>query len=125
METTEEIKEGNELIADVMGVTLYDNPRYGSYYIGAAVPEPFANNLNYYSSWEWLHTVIDMINYKGKGYNFVIFKTYVSLSVEKENKFYRDFHFAHSEYITSEQSGKEAAFRLIVKYLKWEKENKL
>lgn len=74
----------------------------------------------YYDSWDLLHEVIDKINGLGKQYNLSIFKTYVALSVEKESKFFKDFHFAHSEYITENQTGKEAAFKLIVKFIEWE-----
>lgn len=79
----------------------------------------------YDKSWDLLHEVIDMVNAKGKAYNFSIFKTYLAMSVEKDSKYFKDFHFAHSEYVTSEQTGKEACFRLLVKYLEWEEANKL
>lgn len=77
-------------------------------------------HCRYDESWDLLHDIIDKINAKGKQYNFVIFKTYLAMSVEKDSKYFKDFHFAHSEYITSEQTGKEAAFKLLVKYLEWE-----
>ncbi len=76
-------------------------------------------------SWDLLHEVIDIINAKGKAYNLAIFKTYLAMSVEKDSKYFKDFHFAHSEYVTSEQTSKEAAFRLLVKYLEWEDKNNL
>lgn len=74
---------------------------------------------DYTKSWDGLHKVIDYINGLGKEYNFSIFKTYVALSIEKDSKFFKDFHFAHSEYVTATQTSKEATFRLIVKFLKW------
>ncbi len=80
---------------------------------------------NYSNSWDWLMPVIDKINSLGKSYSFAIFKTYLSLTVEKESKFFKDFSFSHAEYITSEQTGKEAAYKLIVKFLNWQIANNL
>jgi hypothetical protein len=77
------------------------------------------------TSWDMMFHIIDYINGLGKEYHFAIFKTYVSLSVEKSSKYFKDFSFAHAEYITSEQTGKEAAFRLLVKFIKWQDEKKL
>ena len=61
----------------------------------------------------------------GKAYSLAIFKNYISLTVEKMgSKFYKDFSFSHAEYITGDQTGKEAAFKLLVKFVKWHNENK-
>lgn len=76
--------------------------------------------LDYNESWDLMMPIFDAINSKGKEYNFVIFKNYVSLTVEKDSKFFKDYHFAYSENITSEQTGKEAIFKLIVKFIKWD-----
>lgn len=80
---------------------------------------------DYTNSWDWLFPVIDKINGMGKEYSLAIFKTYVSLTVEKGGKVYKDFSFAHSEYITANQTGKEATYKLIIKFIKWENENNL
>ena len=77
------------------------------------------DTIEFQEDWNELHDVIDIINGLGKEYNFSIFKTYCALSVEKPRKMYKDFHFAHSEYITAEQTTKEAAFKLVVKFIKW------
>lgn len=81
-------------------------------------------SCRWHDSWDWSMPVASKINAMGKEYNLSIFKTYISLSVEKPSKFTRDFSFSHAEYITSEQSGKEALFRLIIKFLKWYNEKK-
>lgn len=61
---------------------------------------------------------------KDKEDNVVTFKTYVSLTVEKSgNKMYKDFSFAHADYITAEQTSKEAAFKLLVRFIKWHNEH--
>ena len=79
--------------------------------------------MNYYKSWDGLHTVIDKINGMGKGYNVALFKTYISISVETGGKVYKDFSFAHSENITTEQSPMNATFKALVKFVKWYNEN--
>lgn len=75
--------------------------------------------LYYDSSWDWLMPVIRKINGLGKEYQFTIFKTYVSCTVEKGGKFYKDFSFSHAEYITNEQSDIQAAFNLVIKFIEW------
>jgi len=79
-------------------------------------------HFRYDKSWDWLMPVIRKINGLGKEYSFAIFKTYVAMSVEKSGKMYKDFSFAHSEYITGEQTDIQAAFKLVVKFINWEKE---
>ncbi len=111
--TKEEISEGNSLISKFM--------RQGSDYENVVG----LNFVWYITSWESLFEAIDKINSLGKGYSFAIFKTYVSLSVETGGKFYKDFSFAYSEYITPDQTGKEAAFKLIVRFIKWYNEQVL
>ena len=64
-------------------------------------------------SWDDLHLVIDEINAIGKEVNFSIYKTYCSLTVENGGKFVKNYSYAHSEYVTSEQTSKEAVFNLI------------
>lgn len=76
-------------------------------------------HFKYTDSWDWLMPVIRKINTLGKGIQFAIFKTYVSCTVEKGGKFYKDFSFSHAEYITSEQSDLEAAYKLVYKFVKW------
>lgn len=83
------------------------------------------DNLLYPYSWDWLMPVVDRINGMGKEYNLDIFKTYVSLSVEKGGRVFKDFSFAYSEYITGEQSGLEAAYKLVVRFIKWHNEQEL
>lgn len=70
-------------------------------------------------SWDWLMPAIRKINSLGKEFQFSIFKTYVSCTVEKGGKFYKDFSFSHAEYITSEQTDIEAAYKLVVKFIRW------
>lgn len=80
--------------------------------------------LRYHGNWNWIMPVVDKINAMGKGYNIAMFKTYISLTVEKDRKFYKDFHFSHSEYITPEQSGNQAMFNLIVSFIIWHNKQK-
>jgi hypothetical protein len=80
--------------------------------------------LDYHESWDLMMPIVDIINSKGKEYSFVIFKNYISLTIEKDSKFFKDFRFAYSEYITQDQTGKEACFKLLVKYTLWEIANK-
>jgi hypothetical protein len=82
-------------------------------------------HFNYNLSWDWLMPVIRKINSLDKGTQFAIFKTYVSCTVEKGGKFYKDFSFSHAEYITGEQSDLEAAYKLVYKFVKWYNENKI
>jgi hypothetical protein len=76
-------------------------------------------HFDYHSSWDWLMPVIRKINGMGKEYQFTIFKTYVSCTVERGGKFYKDFSFSHAEYITEEQSDITAAYNLVVKFIEW------
>ncbi len=114
-----EIAEGNKLIGDYMGIESFTHE--GIQWTGDLGNENL-ETMKYHMSWDWLFDVIDKINGLGKEYSFATFKTYVALSVEKGGKVYKDFVFAHSEYITAEQTGREAAFKLIVKYIKWQNE---
>lgn len=137
---TKEITEGNKLIAEFMGGYVISTEKYesphGSRSSGTIEkwrapnysPYSPSSELGYFhydTSWDWIMPVIDKINGMGKEYNFAIFKTYVSLTIEKSSKVYKDFSFAYSEYITATQTGKEAAFKLLVKFVKWENENLL
>jgi len=121
--TQEEIKEGNKLIAQFMG-DYFDTGLEPSYYIRYN-KEYKIEESQYHNSWDWMMPVVDKINGMGKAYSFAIFKSYVSLTVEKGGKVFKDFSFAYSEYITATQTGKEAAFKLLVKFVKWENENLL
>jgi len=95
-----EIKDGNICIAKFLSCTN--------------------DTIEFHDDWNQLHDIIDIINGLGKEYNFSIFKTYCALSVERgSGKVYKDFSFAHSEYVTSEQTSREAVFKLIVKFVKW------
>jgi hypothetical protein len=119
--TQEEILEGNKIIFPY----IRDNKIFK--YPFGLTEDDFDDDDDGFcrcdTSWDLIHMVIDHINGLGKEFSFAIFKTYVSLTVEKGGKFYKDFSFAHAEYITSEQSGKEAAFKLIIKFIKWHNEN--
>jgi hypothetical protein len=75
--------------------------------------------FKYDTSWDWLMPVIRKINSLDKATQFAIFKTYVSCTVERGGKFYKDFAFSHAEYITAEQSDIEAAWKLVVKFVEW------
>jgi hypothetical protein len=116
----EEIIKGNIMIANYMGWKLDDSfPDKGRVYrLGNSVE--LDSTLKYDSSLDLLFEVIEKINGKGKEYNFAIFKTYVSLSVEKGGKVYKDFSFAHSENISKEQGVIEAIYKVIIKYINWE-----
>ena len=98
----------------IKGCILLHTHYYGGDYIAT----------RYDMSWDLMMPIIDIINSNGKGYNFVIFKNYISLTIEKDSKFFKDFRFAYSEYITQEQTGKEACFKLLIKYTLWEIANK-
>lgn len=128
--TEEERIEGSHLISRFMDGKWYPKSkslfaRYSEAYefndkVGFGIDQ-----LKFHSSWDWIHTVIDKVNGLGKEYNLTIFKTYLVLTVEKGGKVYKDFSFAHSEYITNDQTGKEAAFKLLVKFIKWYNEHVL
>ena len=122
----EEINEGTELIVRFLGwqYHLSDNHNFpdGTWHDGH-VGHCAKRGLRFHESWDWLFPVITKINGLGKEYSFAIFKTYVSLTVEKGGKFYKDFSFAFSEYVTSEQTTLEAAFKMVVRYIKWHEEN--
>lgn len=118
----EEITEGNKLLADFMG-DYFDTGLEPSYYIRYN-KEYKLEDGQYHSSWDWMWPVIDKINGLGKAYSFATFKTYMSLTVEKSgNKMYKDFSFTHAEYITAEQTSKEAAFKLLTRFVKWHNEH--
>lgn len=107
-----EIFEGKKIISKFMGISDKIESAYKLGGLGY-------DGCRYVESWDWLFGVIDKINDMGKGHNLTIHKTYISLSVDDSTKFHKSFKFAYSEYITSEQTGKEAAFKLIVRFLKW------
>jgi len=115
--TPEEIIEGNKLIDHFFKEEGYKLlPDYFE------ITEDFVwlRKIRYHDSWEWTMPVVTKINGLGKAFSLAIFKNYISLTVEKSgNKFYKDFSFSHSEYITGEQTGKEAMFKLLVKFIKW------
>ncbi len=121
--TVEEILEGNKLIAEFMGYRVFHKRYPKNHGIGAPEKEfkdCIVEKTKYHSSWDWSILVVDRINGMGKAFNLAMFKNYISLTVEKfENKFYKDFSFSHAEYITSEQTGKEAMFKLLVKFIEW------
>lgn len=125
--TTDEIKTGNELIAKFMGGTFHTNLPFtyikeGWYNTPANAIAQVAqwHNFKYHSSWDWLMPVVNKINNMGKPFNVAIFKTYVSLTVEKSvNVFVKHFSFAHSEVITPTQSDNEAMFKAIIKFIEW------
>lgn len=118
MITIKERLEGSKLIADFLG-KKEDIER--TYLLGGGG----FMACRFHESWDWSMPVASKINGMGKEYNLSIFKTYISLTVEKPSKFHKDFSFSHAEYITSEQSGKEALFRLLIKFLEWYNKNKI
>lgn len=139
MATLKEILDKNELniaIAIFMGGSVSKEEKYelphGSrgcvmiehWNIPSGVPlhgfdRAKIGHFRYTDSWDWLMPVIRKINTLDKGIQFAIFKTYVSCTVEKSGKFYKDFSFSHVEYITNEQSDLEAAYKLVYKFVKW------
>lgn len=132
--TQEEILEGNKLIAEFMGGKEVD------WFSERVIIQPYSDDLTihnyvtkskayiidlevkFHDSWEWTMPVVDKINGMGKAFSLAIFKNYISLTIEKGGKFYKDFSFSHAEYITSEQTGKEAMFKLLIKFVKWQNE---
>lgn len=130
-----DIASNNNLIANFMGGYIVEERDYemphGSQSsvsvnkwikpIGVPSWASFADigHFEYHSSWDWLMPVIRKINGMGKEFQFTIFKTYVSCTVEKGGKFYKDFSFSHAEYITEEQSDITAAFNLVIKFIEW------
>jgi hypothetical protein len=130
--TKEEILEGNKLIAEFMGGEFKEDLPYtfaksGWLKTPANDHQTIAQDYDfrYHKSWDWLMPVIEKINGLGKEYSFSIFKTYIALSVEKGGRVFKDFSFAHSENITSTQTSKQAAFKLVVKFVKWQNEKNL
>lgn len=129
------MEKTEDLIAKFMGGYITHTEKYtmphGSHSEGEisywSVPYGIPNNIemariglfNYSRSWDWLMPVIRKINGLGKEYQFTIFKTYVSCTVERGGKFYKDFSFSHAEYITNEQSDIQAAFNLVIKFIEW------
>lgn len=83
----------------------------------------FVEELLFHSSWDWLMPVIRKINGLGKEYSLAIFKNYVSCTVEKGGKFYKDFSYSHAEYITAEQDDITAVFKLVVHFVEWYNEH--
>jgi len=108
-----EIVEGNKLILGFDGYMDFNT-------MDSDKQSWLLHESRYDESWDLLFPVIDKINSLGKEYHLAIFKTYVSVSVEKGgNKFYKDFSLAHSENISKEQTSREAAYKVVVKFVKW------
>jgi len=120
--TPEEILEGNKLIAVFMDWTK--SPVHGWLPNGKEDRWNYGGDetLLFHDSWDWTMPVADKINAMGKAYSLAVFKSYISLTIEKGGKFYKDFSYSHAEYITSEQTGKEAMFKLLVSFVKWQNE---
>jgi hypothetical protein len=119
--TNEETIQGTKSIADFMG---YEKD--GVFYSIGVINHLTFNNrkhheeqLCFHLSWDWIMPVIRKINGLGKEYQLAIFKNYVSCTVEKGGKFYKDFSFSHAEYITGEQDDITAAFKLVVRFVEW------
>jgi hypothetical protein len=118
----EDILEGGNLIAifmDLPKVDGYDNV----FRINDGQSNWYSTEPKYHESWDWSMDVATKINGLGKEFSLATFKNYVSLTVEKGGKVYKDFSFAHAEYITAEQTGREAMFKLLVKFVKWYNEH--
>jgi len=126
--TLEEIKQGNKLIVEYVGYpvrefTSITGRKFNQY---CALPRPmvtlevgYETQLLFHKDWNWLMPIVEMINSLGKEFSFAIFKNYVSCTVEKGGKFYKDFSFSHAEYITSEQNAITAVYKLVVKFIEW------
>lgn len=111
-----------EILEGVCLLCKFDrHPRFDDY--SSTIQDNVIKNSPYHESWDLMFGVIDKINALGKAYSFATFKTYVSVTVEKSGKMYKDFSFAHAEYITAEQTSKEAAFKLLVRFIKWHNEH--
>jgi hypothetical protein len=115
---TEEQLNGNKLIAKFLGKS---EKIESAYMLGGG---GYAS-CRFHESWDWLMGAVRKINGMGKEYQFAIFKTYVSCTVEKGGKFYKDFSFSHAEYITAEQTDIEAAFKLVVAFVEWHNEKEI
>jgi hypothetical protein len=108
------ILENNKIISKFMGIdfTTVESAHKYSVYIRN-------NHGRYHNSWDWLMPVVRKINELDKATQISIFKTYVSCSVETSTKFRKDFSFAHSEYITNEQTDIQAVWILVSKFIVW------
>lgn len=104
-----ELIDGNKVIANFIGVKKWVDVN----------TLHMSNSAQFHYSWNALMPAIRKINSLGKEFQFAIFKTYVSCTVEKAGKFYKDFSFSHAEYITVEQTDIQAAYKLVVKFVKW------
>lgn len=128
--TPEEI-EGNKIIAEFVGgkevdwfcerviIIPFSDDLTLNNYITKAKAYMLDYEIKFHDSWDWTMPVVNKINDMGKAFSLAIFKNYISLTVEKGGKFYKDFHFSHAEYITNEQTAKQAIFKLLVKFIKW------
>lgn len=100
-----------------MFITLTeDERRVLSEFIGIDLPIDVSFN-------EMMPIVIK-INSLNKGTQFAIFKTYVSCTVEKGGKFYKDFSFSHAEYVLGTQTLIDAIVKLCLRFVMWYSENK-
>jgi len=108
------ILENNKIISKFMDIdfTTVESAHKYSVYIRN-------NHGRYHNSWDWLMPVVRKINELDKATQISIFKTYVSCSVETSTKFRKDFSFAHSEYITNEQTDIQAVWILVSKFIVW------
>jgi len=115
MDTTEK----NILIAQFMGWKVDNSfPDKGKVWRSEAGNTELDSTLKFHTDWNWLMLVVHKINVAfGRGVQFAIFKTYVSCTVEKGGKFYKDFAFSHAEYITPEQTDIEATWKLVVHFI--------
>lgn len=62
--TQQEIKKGNELIADFMGLESFEDSRYGKLWTNPAsdgIHAKTAFDLKYQKSWDWLMPVVEKI----------------------------------------------------------------
>lgn len=105
--------------------TWYVNGQSAIYVAYSTYKSP-TNDLPFSHSWDSLFPVITKINSLGKGVTFMITKTYCSCSIEKSNKFHKDFSYAHSVVFDPTKKNYElkAVYELVVHFLKYYKQNK-
>jgi hypothetical protein len=129
--TQEEIQEGNRLIAEFIGrklngISLNEYrkiPREDRHLFNGA----FLEDLQYYTSWDWLMPVVEKIE---SGEYAIIHTTYfgknhVYIRAEHERKFkHIDFWWGEAESDNKCETKLEATYKAVVEFIKWYNKNK-
>ncbi len=102
---SEEIKEGNKLIAEFVGYNDNEYPNLLPPFDWCGKLEP--KDMKYHSSWDWLMAVVEKI--ESLGYEFTIFNKTTHLNCGKT------FDLG---YIISDTK-REAVYKTVVEFIKW------